>query len=149
MMKGREKKIHGGNERQMTIFLKSLETFGSNLGLSHYRGKEILSTSPPTRLVWVSLSQISSTCYWKTFSPFFCAFNPLYHAFFPQQWHNPLQRSGCHLCPVLGEQGQVLSALSGVTLHPCLQARDIISTPDGILFQGVAGLPDEFWWGQP
>lgn len=35
-MERKKEKRPGGEEREMTIFLKSLETFGSNLRLSHY-----------------------------------------------------------------------------------------------------------------
>lgn len=65
---------------------------------------------PPPSFVWVILSQISSTCYWKTFSPFFCAFNSIFRAFLQvpnlsSTVTDQLQRYGRHQCTVLWEHG--------------------------------------------
>lgn len=98
----------------------------------------------PPSLVWVSLSQISSTCYWKTFSPFCCAFNSIYRAFiqvpnlsstvtWPASEIRPLP---VHSFIETWIKCWVPS--SGTTLHPYLQATYFLSTPDRVLFQGFA-----------
>lgn len=108
--KGKKEKRPGGKEREMTIFLKSLET-GSNPRFSHYvqKGMYLPTPPPPPQL---TLSPFESHFFYLLLKDLFlhslvistlCIMPFSEFLTFPQQWRGQLQRSGCHQCPVLRE----------------------------------------------